>query len=447
VRVLASDAFEGRETGERGALLAADYLARALSASGLEPAGDDGGYLQRIQLVHVVHRSDPELNLIAADGKRTKAVFGEDFTVQIRGKPDAAVELPLLVARSAAEIPQEFDTHTAVILAADGKTSRAWLEERVLDDLRGFGLELKAGGPKRGGARPGGARGGVMPAGRGRDPADSVTLRGELAERAVAGEFARVSLIFFADERPLDDGNVVARLPGIGTPGHPELASEVVVISAHFDHQGMLEVPRQLKPESKDEPMDLVFNGADDDASGVAAVLEIAQAFAAGPKPARSLVFLLATGEEKGLLGTEYYLDHPVAPLATTVVNLNLEMIGRPDELIGGAGRLWLTGFELSNLGPALVARELPVAVDPRPQQRFFQRSDNYAFVRRGIVGQTLSSFAMHEDYHTVHDEADRLDFAHMETCARAAFEAARMLADGSLTPAWLPGKEPVPAR
>lgn len=447
VRVLASDAFEGRETGQRGALAAADYLARVLAASGLEPAGDGGGYKQRIHLVYVEHRSDPTLALFAADGTRTQAVYGVDFTVQIRGMPDAAADRPLRVVRSAADIPAEADPGMALILAANGKEARAWLEERGFDDLRGFGLELKAGGAKRAGARPSGARSGVMPETQGHEPADAVTLRGEISERALAGEFVRVRLLFGADARPLDDSNLVARIVGVGTPGHPELAAEVVVISAHFDHEGLLALPSRPTPESADEPMDLVFNGADDDASGVAAVLEMAQAFAAGPKPARTLVFLLATGEEKGLLGTEYYLDHPVASLEKTVANLNLEMIGRPDEMIGGAGHLWLTGFELSNLGPALAARELPIAVDPRPEQNFFRRSDNYAFVRRGIVGQTLSSYNLHPDYHTVQDEADALDFAHLEACVRAAYDAARMLADASLTPAWLPGKEPALAR
>ncbi|HEX5012146.1 MAG TPA: M28 family peptidase, partial [Planctomycetota bacterium] len=160
----------------------------------------------------------------------------------------------------------------------------------------------------------------------------------------------------------------------------------------------------------------------------------------AGKPPARTLVFLLVTGEERGLLGTEYWLGHPSRPLKDVVLNLNFEMIGRPDSLAGGPGKLWLTGFERSNLGPAFAAAGLPVAPDARPEQHFFERSDNYAFVERGVVGQSLSSYNMHAEYHTVDDEIATLDFTHMEGAVRAGLAAARMVADGTLMPAWVKG-------
>jgi hypothetical protein len=118
-------------------------------------------------------------------------------------------------------------------------------------------------------------------------------------------------------------------------------------------------------------------------------------------------------------------------------------MIGRPDPKIGGAGAMWLTGYESTNLGAAFTAAGLAVRVDPRPEQHFFQRSDNWAFVLQGIVGQTLSTFNLHADYHHVTDEADRLDYAHMESCVRAAFRAVKLVADGTLTPSWIEGKRP----
>jgi Zn-dependent M28 family amino/carboxypeptidase len=227
----------------------------------------------------------------------------------------------------------------------------------------------------------------------------------------------------------------VGRVRGRGTTEHPELADEVIVVSAHFDHIGV---------DSDAEPAaDAIHNGADDDASGTAAVLEIAAALAAGEPPARTVVFLLATGEEVGLLGTEAYLDAPAEPLERTVLNLNFEMIGRPDALVGGSGRLWLTGYELSNLGPALAEAGLAIAPDGRPEQNFFRRSDNYAFVRRGVVGQTLSTYDLHEDYHHPSDEANTLDYQHMEQCVRSAFQAVRLVASGALTPAWVEGADP----
>ena len=158
-------------------------------------------------------------------------------------------------------------------------------------------------------------------------------------------------------------------------------------------------------------------------------------------------MFLLATGEEVGLLGTSYYLEHPAEPLDHTVANLNFEMIGRPDPKIGGAGAMWLTGYELTNLGAAFTAAGIAIHVDPRPEQHFFQRSDNYAFVREGVVGQTFSTFNLHADYHHVTDEADRLDYAHMESCVREAYRAVKLVADGTLTPSWTEGQRPSPRR
>jgi Zn-dependent M28 family amino/carboxypeptidase len=166
-------------------------------------------------------------------------------------------------------------------------------------------------------------------------------------------------------------------------------------------------------------------------------VLELADAFGHGPPPARTLVFLLVTGEEIGLLGTTYYLDHPAVPLDRTLANVNFEMVGRPDALVGGAGRLWLTGYERTTLGPEWSAAGLAIAPDARPEEHFYERSDNIAFVERGIVGQTLSSYDLHEDYHTVADEPDTLDYRHMEAAARLAYAACRMLADGVLAPRW----------
>jgi Zn-dependent M28 family amino/carboxypeptidase len=230
--------------------------------------------------------------------------------------------------------------------------------------------------------------------------------------------------------------NVVAKIAGVGLPDRQSLADEALVVTAHYDH---IELGHT---GAKDEG-DTIYNGADDDASGTAAVLEIAGAMAKEPSPARTVVFCLVTGEEVGLLGTEEYLDRPLVPLVKTVLNLNFEMIGRPDEKVGGAGKLWLTGFELSNLGAAFTERSLAIFPDPYPSQNFFQRSDNIAFVKRGVVGQTLSSYNLHKDYHEPSDEADKLDFAHMEACASAGLEAVRLVASGALTPAWIAGKEP----
>jgi Zn-dependent M28 family amino/carboxypeptidase len=242
---------------------------------------------------------------------------------------------------------------------------------------------------------------------------------------------ASVALAMRVEKEAVEAANVIGLVPaarGGGGAAEPR----ALVLTAHYDHIGVVRDADATKGE------DAVYNGADDDASGVAAVIEIAEEIAAGAPPLLDVVVLLVTGEEVGLLGTEAYLDAPLVPLERTAANVNFEMVGRPDERAGGAGALWLTGFELSNLGPAFAAAGLRIGPDPRPEQQFFRRSDNFAFVRRGVVAQTLSSFALHDDYHRPSDEADKIDWAHMEASTRAAFRAARLVADGKVEPAWV---------
>jgi len=231
-------------------------------------------------------------------------------------------------------------------------------------------------------------------------------------------------------ERRLDGGNVVAILRG----ADPVLRDEAILVDAHYDHLGV----------GAPVDGDSIYNGADDDASGTAAVMLVARALAAGPRPRRTVVFLAATGEEVGLVGTRHYIRRPAWPIARTVGNLEVEMIGRPDSLAGGVGRAWLTGYERSTLGAALAAHGIPLVADPRPGQNFFERSDNIAFAWLGIPAHTLSSFDLHADYHTPRDEASRLDYAHMAQVISAAERAVRLMADGA-RPEWTPGGRPTP--
>ncbi|MEO0652693.1 MAG: M20/M25/M40 family metallo-hydrolase, partial [Planctomycetota bacterium] len=228
--------------------------------------------------------------------------------------------------------------------------------------------------------------------------------------------------------------NVVARLRG-GAEG--EQAREAVVLSAHIDHLGTRE-PAETPAEG--EAPDLIYNGADDDASGVAALLEVAEALGLGPRPAREVIVLFATGEERGLLGTFEYLERPAVPLERTVYNLNFEMLGRPDALAGGAGQMWFTGYERTTVGPALAELGIALTPDPRPEEMFFQRSDNIAFVLRDIPGQTLSSYDLHDDYHTPGDEWQTLDYEHMAAAVALAVRATRAIVDGSVPLDWVEG-------
>jgi len=233
--------------------------------------------------------------------------------------------------------------------------------------------------------------------------------------------------------------NVLGRLPG----ADPSLAAEHILIDAHYDHIGAVGDPGNY---CRAMGADSICNGADDDASGVVATLKVAQALRGGSRPKRTVLFATMTGEELGLLGAHWYVEHPALPISGLVANLEIEMIGRPDSLAGGAGKAWLTGYDKSTMGDRLAAAGIPLVADPRPDQEFFQRSDNYALALRGVVAHTLSSFNLHDDYHRATDDISRVDAAHMAAVIDATIRAVRLLADGP-RPKWKPSGRPQPAR
>ena len=232
---------------------------------------------------------------------------------------------------------------------------------------------------------------------------------------------------------PADRRAIGVNVVGILRGSDPALRDQAIVIGAHFDHLGVNSAGAVNG--------DSVWNGADDDASGVVAVLETARALAAA-RPKRTVIFLLTTGEEVGMLGTSWYVANPVVPLDRTVADLQIEMIGRPDSLAGGPGKAWLTGYERSTMGESFTAAGIAVVPDPRASQGFFLRSDNVVFAYAGIPGHTLSSFGLHTDYHRPSDDTRTIDYAHMTATVRAVVQAARVLADGP-APQWKPGGRP----
>jgi len=224
--------------------------------------------------------------------------------------------------------------------------------------------------------------------------------------------------------------NVIGVLQG-------SLRDSAIVVDAHYDHLGTVAHGR-----CRARGADSICNGADDDASGTVAVMEIAKALASGPTPRRTIVFVATTGEEVGLIGTRWYIAHPVVPLTHMVANLEIEMIDRPDSLAGGAGRAWLTGYERSTMGAMFAAAGLPIVPDNRPCQGFFERSDNIAFARAGIPAHTLSTFDLHADYHQANDELPLANIPHMTGVIRAAVSAVTILANGP-APRWYDGQQP----
>jgi Zn-dependent M28 family amino/carboxypeptidase len=240
----------------------------------------------------------------------------------------------------------------------------------------------------------------------------------------VSGEFT----FFREGKKQWNTRNVIGLLRGRDL----KLKEEVILLTAHMDHLGI----------SKAVNGDDIYNGADDDASGCVAVLQLARALAHKKAPKRTVLFVFFGSEETGGQGNQYFLQHPPLPLKTIVANLEFEMIGRSDSAVK-PDELWLTGFERTNLGPELAKHGAKLVADPHPQQNFFERSDNYALAKQGIVAQTVSSFGLHSDYHRPSDDVAHIDFTHMEQAIHSMLGPVEWLANSNFKPEWVEGKKP----
>jgi len=228
------------------------------------------------------------------------------------------------------------------------------------------------------------------------------------------------------DVKTLEGSNVIGFIEGTD----PVLKNEYVIITAHYDHLGA--------------SGDVIYNGADDNASGTAGVIEIAQAFAkakaAGVGPKRSVVCMLVSGEEKGLLGSKFYVEFPIFPLQNTVANINIDMIGRVDNrhannpdyiYVIGSNRLSTELHEINEFANAMHTQmNLDYKYnDPKDPNRFYERSDHYNFAERGIPAIFYFN-GTHADYHKPTDTADKIDHRAAAKRAQLAFYTAWDLAN-----------------
>ncbi|HLJ29024.1 MAG TPA: M20/M25/M40 family metallo-hydrolase [Candidatus Angelobacter sp.] len=241
--------------------------------------------------------------------------------------------------------------------------------------------------------------------------------------QSVSGEFQ-----FRAGAKQWNTRNVIAILPGRDS----KLKDQVVLLSAHMDHLGI------GKPVNGDE----IYNGADDDASGCVAILQLARALVEAGGAKRTVLFVFFGSEETGGQGDEYFLKHPAVSLTSIVANLEFEMIGRPDPAVK-ANELWLTGYERSNLGPELARHGAKLVADPHPDQQFFQRSDNFALAKQGIIAHTVSSYGLHKDYHRPSDDLAHIDFSHMQQAIESMMKPVEWLVNSDFKPQWVEGKKP----
>ena len=509
VRVLASDAFEGRGPGQPGEARTLEHLISQFKAAGLQPGGPDGSWLQDVPLRVFERRGAPRVTLAGPGSPPQPLVVGRDITLSSqnagRNRLDGAaivfvgygVKVPelgwdsfagadlrgkvaLVLANDpdfeaapgspaagrfggrAMVYPGRFGAKVAAAQAAgaaavlviheDAAASYPWRQVANGDRIPGM-----APAPETPRAGPSAIAGWLhrevairLLRGAGLDLERLKAAARDPGFRPLPIAKARLSVDFTVVSRPIVSRNVVARLPGRSRP------DETVIYGAHWDANG------RGAPDARGDD---IRNGAVDNATGTAELLEVARAFASGPRPARSLVFIAYTAEEKGLLGSEYYAAHPVYPLERTAAVINLDphvMLGRARnlELVGG-GR---TDLE-EDLGRAAAAEGLRVTPEPHPEAGWYFRSDHYPFAKRGVpvlsfrIGRDLAAgglatgTARAEDYNVrrYHQTGDEFDpgwsFEGAAQEARVAWRIGAALASGDRWPGWRPGVEYAAAR
>lgn len=420
VSFLASDEMAGRDTPSKELDIAAAYVAARFRGAGLEGLGLDGSYFQTTELTQyllsggeakiavagqsldsrgILFGGEAECSVTAAttDGKKPDEVAGKIVVIDEFPLPPQAIDNPgmLLVAWSRRVAPLASKGAAAILIRT---TEDSILPEAILR-VQGKPQSLP---PQFLVACP------VILISKGAE------LNGDVTVQAPA----RIQVA-----TPVQ--NVLGVLRGSDT----ELSKQALIVSAHLDHIGKLAGDRQG---------DFINNGADDNATGVTAVVTLADAFAAlKQRPKRSVIFMTFWGEEKGLLGSKYYADHPLWPLDQTVTNINIEMIGRPE--VDAESKSWGTGWTRSSLGfqMAAGAARAGVTIFHREDvsEMLYTRSDNYSFVQKGVIAHSFSAGSLHSDYHQPSDEISKLNLPHMTRIIQGLLAGILPIADGELTP------------
>jgi len=421
---LAGDAMQGRGSGTIFERIAAEYIGSQFMQFGLEPAGENGwdgkpGYTQTVTITRNTFAANPVLKYGEAS-----AEHGGQMLVLRTNAGEAKGQLQKL---NAGEKPA---AGAAVFVK---NTAQAGNLNQVGQAFIAAGASIvifEETPQYRGGWANFGARKPSFTV-TGAKPAAQVIVSKELAAAmAATADGTNIELSgTLGTPEVRNTWNAIGKLTG----SDKTQSAEAIVLSSHLDHLGV----RENAPGT-----DKIFNGADDDASGSVAVLELARVLASQKRPKRTIYFVCFGSEEAGGFGSRYFADNLPFPQAKFVANLQFEMIGRPDAKVKPE-ELWLTGYERSNLGPELAKRGAKLVQDPHPTQNFFQRSDNYGFAVRGIIAHTVSSFGLHTDYHQVTDEVKTIDFGHMTKSINSMVEPIIWFANSNFVPAWNEGKKP----
>jgi hypothetical protein len=425
---LASDAMQGRGSGTQFELLAAQYIASQLRQFGVEPAGDNQTFIQTVSVTRNAFAAPPKLSY-AANGSAVVLEHGREMIVlrlgaaEVRGalqkinadeKPRAGAIV--FVKLREGDAPQAVNQKLQAISAAGAKAV-------IVEETPQWRAQWENLAARRVSFTTlnGSAASSFNLVVIGREAANALAQVADGASIEIKGELSA--------PQTQQTWNAVGKLTGADA----QLGSEVILLSAHLDHLG-------VRPNAPGD--DKIFNGADDDASGCVAVLELARVLAAGKRPKRAVYFAFFGSEEAGGFGSQHFVNTLPFPKEKLVANLQFEMIGRPDPKVP-ADHLWLTGYERSNLGAELARQGARLVADPHPEQNFFQRSDNYTLARQGIVAHTVSSFGLHTDYHRASDELKTIDFGYMTRVVNSMVKPVRWLVNSNFRPVWYEGKKP----
>jgi hypothetical protein len=492
VAFLADDLLEGRDTGSRGYEIAARYVASEFDSYGLKPGGTDGGWYQQVQLQKTTRGADRGTVTITGPAGAKRFKHADNVLVGISPREAKVdVEAPLVFVgygiedqRLKLDDYQGLDVKGAIVVAlrgypkglpseegahvsaTKGKTAQKhgaigmvvvstlqfektfpwekFLEYSNDPDFDWVDADGKAHSESpliRAGAFLNAPAAELLFAGAERSFAD-VRQEADQDKGAPHG-FALKTKIRIQSEATWErvtSPNVIAILPG----NDPALSKEYIVLSAHLDHLGIKDVPG-AKPGD-----DRIYNGALDNAAGIATLLEVARAAAqASDKPRRSMLFLATTAEEKGLIGADYYAHFPTVPIGQIVGNVDLDMplltYEFTDVVAFGADHSTVAKY----VEQALNSMDVKLAPDPMPEQGIFTRSDHYQFVRQGVPavflmtgyanggekawGEFESGF-----YHSPRDDmSQKVDWKAGAKFAEANYRITRALADSPTPPMW----------
>lgn len=446
IRFLASDELLGRDTGTHELDIAAKFIATWLQVYDIEYAPGTSSYFQDVPFTQ---RTDPdEIRFSAGDStwlKDTDLVLMDSFRGEIEGEiifleyataeelKEQNVKDKIIVTR--AGLPGQATGQSIFRVAADKKqqaaeagaaglvelyepTALPW--QRVVSFLSGGRMQLAENST---GSAP------SIP---------HLWIRSESPERfAYLSEVPNPNAVINVEgegPRTFTSRNVIGVIKGTD----PVLKDEYILLAAHYDHVGVTD------SHGTDSEEDTIYNGARDNAVGVAAIMSAMKHFASHP-PKRSVIFAAWTAEEKGLLGSRYYAENPLIPLHQTVFNLNIDGAGYND-----TSRVTIIGLNRTDAATRLTASAeafgLEAHEDPAPEQNLFDRSDNVNFAARGIPAPTYSlGFTAFDEeinhyYHQVTDESDSLDMEYITSYVRSYIYAASLIANMDQTPFWLPG-------